>query len=100
MERPAKLAKSAVEEFISSRKGWQDVGDALEKTYTFQYYGAAVAFAVHVGFAAEKRDHHPDMHVSWGKVLIRWSTHDAGGITSLDLEMAELCDHAYAAKPA
>jgi pterin-4a-carbinolamine dehydratase len=44
--------------------------DALTKTYSFEHYGAAIAFAVHVGFAAEKRDHHPEMHISWGKVEV------------------------------
>ena len=95
MEKPAKLAPSAVEQFISSHEGWKVEGDALEKTYAFQYYGAAIAFAVHVGVAAEKRDHHPEMQILWGKVTVRWSTHDAGGITSLDVEMSVLCDHAY-----
>ena len=95
MEKPAKLAPSAVEKFISSHEGWKVKGDALEKTYAFQYYGAAIAFAVHVGFAAEKCDHHPEMQISFGKVAVRWSTHDAGGITSMDVEMSMLCDHAY-----
>jgi|SRR5450432_527792 len=95
MERPVKLSNSAVETFVSTHEGWKIVGDALEKTYAFQYYGAGVAFAVHVGFAADKRDHHPDLNISWGKVQVRWTTHDAAGITSLDLELAQLCDHAY-----
>ncbi|MBC8131598.1 MAG: 4a-hydroxytetrahydrobiopterin dehydratase [Deltaproteobacteria bacterium] len=95
MERPAKLVTSTVEQFLSSHDGWKVAGEALEKTYAFPSYGPTVAFAVHIGFAAEKRDHHPDLHISWGKVLVRWTTHDAGGITSLDVELAELCDNAY-----
>lgn len=96
MEKPIKLDSRTVEEFVSSHGGWNSEGDALEKTYLFHYYGAAVAFAVNVGFAAEKCDHHPDVHISWGKVRVRWTTHDAGGVTPLDVEMAEVCDHAYA----
>lgn len=95
MEKPTKLANTAVDAFLSSREGWTVQGEGLEKTFAFQYYGAGVAFAVHLGFAAEKRDHHPDLHISWGKVKVRWSTHDAGGVTALDLEMADVTDHAY-----
>lgn len=95
MERPTKLASNLVELFTAEHDGWSVDAGALQKTFVFQLYGAAIAFAVHIGFAAEKRDHHPEMQISWGKVTVRWSTHDAGGITALDLEMAELCDHAH-----
>ena len=95
MERPQKVAQDVVDGFLASHPGWRADGDQLEKSYAFRYYGAGLAFAVHVGFVAERKDHHPDLHISWGKVLVRWTTHDAGGITPLDLEMAELTDHAY-----
>ncbi len=96
MAKPEKLSKEAIESFVASHAGWKRDGDTLTKTYSFQHYGAGVAFAVHVGFAADKRDHHPDMIVSWGKVEVRWSTHDAGGISALDTEMAQQTDHVYA----
>jgi 4a-hydroxytetrahydrobiopterin dehydratase len=94
-KRPAKLSKADVDKFVGAHERWNAEGDALDKTYTFETYGAAIAFAVHLGFAAEKRDHHPDLHISWGKVAVRWTTHDAGGITALDVEMAQLSDHTY-----
>lgn len=97
MERPQKVSQDVVGGFLASHQGWRAEGDHLEKSYAFPYYGAGIAFAVHVGFVAEKKDHHPDLHISWGKVLVRWTTHDAGGITALDLEMAELTDRAYPA---
>ena len=97
MERPKKLTSTAVDEFLASREAWTVQAEGLEKTFAFQDYGSCVAFSVHLGFAAEKRDHHPDLHISWGKVKVRWSTHDAGGITALDLEMADVTDHAYRA---
>ena len=43
----------------------------------------------HEYYAAEKRDHHPDMELGWGKAKVAWSTHDAGGLTQLDLDLAE-----------
>jgi 4a-hydroxytetrahydrobiopterin dehydratase len=54
---------------------------------------------VRLAFAAEKRDHHPDLHVLWGRVRVDWSTHDAGGITALDTELAEIADRIYQAQP-
>jgi len=96
MGKPDKLSNEAIEKFIAGHPGWKRDGDALTKTYTFPHYGAGIAFAVHVGFAADKRDHHPDMVVSWGKVEVRWTTHDAGGISARDAEMAEQVDHVYA----
>jgi 4a-hydroxytetrahydrobiopterin dehydratase len=95
MDKPEKLSKDAIETFIAAHAGWKRDGEALTKTYSFEHYGAAIAFVVHVGFAAEKRDHHPDMHVSWGKVEVRWTTHDAGGISTLDAEMAKQVDLVY-----
>ena len=62
---------------------------ALARTFTFPDFASALAFVVKVGCAAEKRDHHPDVELGWGKARIAWSTHDAGGITQLDLDMAE-----------
>jgi 4a-hydroxytetrahydrobiopterin dehydratase len=95
MGKPEKLSQNAVDTFVTAHAGWKHEGDALVKTYTFKHYGGTIAFVVHVAFAAEKRDHHPDLHVSWGKVEVRWTTHDAGGITELDAAMAEVTDHVY-----
>jgi 4a-hydroxytetrahydrobiopterin dehydratase len=86
---------AAGERFVAEHPGWTIVSEGLEKTYPFTEYGAALAFALRVGMAADKRDHHPDLHISWGKVGVRWTTHDAGGITALDLEMAKVGDSAY-----
>jgi 4a-hydroxytetrahydrobiopterin dehydratase len=47
---------------------------------------------VRVGLAAEKKDHHPDVELGWGRARVLWTTHDAGGITSLDVELAALTD--------
>ena len=95
MAKPEKLSKEAIDKFVTAHAGWKLDGDTLTKTYTFAHYGAGIAFAVHLGFAADKRDHHPDMMVSWGKVEVRWTTHDAGGISALDVEMAQQADLVY-----
>ena len=92
MARPPRLPSAAVDAWIADHPGWAREGEALVKTFVVADFGAAVAFTVQLGFVAEKRDHHPDVLVSWGKARVLWTTHDAGGITQLDLELAEATD--------
>jgi 4a-hydroxytetrahydrobiopterin dehydratase len=94
MAKREKLTDEAIAVFTREHAGWERTreGEALAKTFAFDDYAAGMAFAVRVGFAAEKRDHHPDLGVMWRKVRVEWSTHDAGGITAVDTEMATLCD--------
>lgn len=87
-----KLGDDAVKAFVEAHDGWVASGAALRRAYRFATYGEGVAFAVAVAFAAEKRNHHPDLHIGYGSVEVVWTTHDAGGVTRLDLEMAEVSD--------
>lgn len=92
MARPSKLDPSAVDSWLSQHPGWAREGDALVRTFKLPDFGAALALAVRLGMVAEKRDHHPDILIGWGKARVLWTTHDAGGITQLDLELAETTD--------
>jgi 4a-hydroxytetrahydrobiopterin dehydratase len=92
MTKREKLSDGALSEFLGGHPGWARRGDAIVKTFAFDSYAAGIAFVVKIGFAAEARDHHPDLAVGWRKVEVAWTTHDAGGITSLDTEMAARSD--------
>jgi 4a-hydroxytetrahydrobiopterin dehydratase len=92
MTRHAKLSDEAIGAFLGAHPGWAQADGALARTLGFESYAAGIAFVVAIGFAAEARDHHPELVVGWRKVKVSWSTHDAGGITALDLEMAERTD--------
>jgi 4a-hydroxytetrahydrobiopterin dehydratase len=92
MARPAKLDDAHVSAWLASHAGWERVGQAIVRRYAFPDFNAALGFVVRVGLAAEKRDHHPDVELGWGRARVLWSTHDAGGITELDLALAEACD--------
>lgn len=92
MVRPQKLEAPEVDAWLAAHEGWAREGDALVRAYELPDFGAAVAFTVRLGFVAEKRDHHPDVLIGWGKARVLWTTHDAGGITRLDLELAEATD--------
>ena len=88
----AKLNTSDIEAWRKDHEGWSVDGDALRKRFSFADYPATIAFVTRLAFAAEKKDQHPDLVVNWGKVEVSWSTHDSGGITALDLAMAEQTD--------
>lgn len=96
MSSREKLSDDAIAAFVAANAGWARVEQggtsALSRTFSFPDYPAGVAFAVRIAFAAEGRDHHPDLLIGWRKVLVTWSTHDAGGITALDAELAQRTD--------
>lgn len=81
-----------VEAWLAANPGWSREGDALVRAYKLADFGAALALAVRLGLVAEKRDHHPDILLGWGKARVLWTTHDAGGITQLDLDLAKATD--------
>ncbi len=93
MATPSKLDLGAVDTWLKAHAGWQRQGDtAIAKDYKFQDFAAALAFVVRVAMFAEKKDHHPDVELGFGRARVLFSTHDAGGITMKDLELAEATD--------
>jgi len=94
--RPSKLDDSAVATWLAAHPGWEKVRaggqDALARSFKLKDFSEALGFVVRVGLAAEKRDHHPDVELGWGRARVVWSTHDQKGITSLDTELAEATD--------
>jgi 4a-hydroxytetrahydrobiopterin dehydratase len=93
MTRPTKLEAPLVDAWLAKHPGWARAGEgAIAKSYKFSDFEAALAFVVRVGCLAEKRDHHPDVELGYGRARVAWSTHDAGGITQLDLDAADATD--------
>lgn len=102
MARPGKLEAAVVDAWVAKHPGWECSPEgwklsgavAISRRFTFPDFASALAFTVRVGCWAEKHDHHPDVALGWGKAHVLWSTHDAGGVTQLDLDAAEACDRA------
>lgn len=97
MARPTKLDDARVDAWLKAHAGWERVGGPatpgmIARTYKLADFNAALGFVVRIGMVAEKRDHHPDIELGWGRVRVLLSTHDAGGISELDLALAETCD--------
>jgi 4a-hydroxytetrahydrobiopterin dehydratase len=95
MARPPVLDDASVTAWLSAHPGWSREGDVLVKTYRFDDFAGALAFAVRVGMFAEKCDHHPELEIGWGKAVVKLSTHEPAGLTQLDLTSAEAADKAH-----
>ncbi len=90
------LTKAAIGAALKQLDGWTVRADkdqlSLEKTYVFSGFNAAFGFMSRVALAAERANHHPEWQNVYNEVCIRWTTHAAGGVTSLDLQLAHKSD--------
>ncbi len=71
---------------------WTREGDELVKQRTLRDFAAAMTFVNGVASLAEQANHHPDIAISWNRVTLRLTTHSAGGLTPLDLDLARQID--------
>jgi 4a-hydroxytetrahydrobiopterin dehydratase len=73
-------------------KGWTFSNNCLVKEFKFKDFREAMSFMVRVSYFCEEKNHHPEWTNVYNKVSIRLSTHDAGGVTDKDFELASLID--------
>ncbi|MBI4030736.1 MAG: 4a-hydroxytetrahydrobiopterin dehydratase [Proteobacteria bacterium] len=85
-----KLPEGALKESLAKLPGWTLAknGAAISKTFQFKGFSQAWAFMSRVALLAEKMNHHPEWFNVYNRIEITLNTHDAGGITDLDLKMA------------
>jgi 4a-hydroxytetrahydrobiopterin dehydratase len=82
------LDDAAISAALDDLPGWERDGDALVRTAKLPSFPAAITVVDRVAEIAEKRNHHPDIDIRWRTLVFRCSTHSAGGITALDVELA------------
>ncbi len=87
-----RLDSEQIEEHLKLVVGWTIEDNKLTKTYQFASYSAGVVFAAAVAFRADKMDHHPDLTIGYQKVKVAVNTHDVGGISETDFELARAVD--------
>lgn len=90
------LTLDHIESSLSQLPGWKREGTELVKNYRFTSYLKGIEFVTLLAQTAESMNHHPDLFVGWRKVTVRLTTHSAGGITSLDIQMAQNAEQAWA----
>lgn len=88
MPRPARLDDAAVAEALALLPDWIREEGEIVRTYAFDAYAHGALFAAGVALLADRADHHPDLRLTYRKVEVRSSTHDAGGLTTLDFDLA------------
>jgi len=89
-----KLAGDARKAALAKLIGWSEVKDrdAISKTFAFRDFNEAFGFMTRAALVAEKLDHHPEWFNVYKTVTVTLSTHDAGGLTELDVKLAETMD--------
>ena len=87
----AKLDAAARKTALASLSGWTEVAsrDAITRKFSFKDFNEAFGFMARAALVAEKMDHHPEWFNVYKTVEVTLSTHDAGGVTELDVKLAE-----------
>lgn len=89
-----KLSGEAREQALGRLNGWiyDPAADAISHDFKFKTFSEAFSFMTRVALAAEKMGHHPEWSNVYNKVTITLTTHDAGGLTDKDVDLAEKID--------
>jgi pterin-4a-carbinolamine dehydratase len=96
----ARLDEQAIARELDALAGWSHAGGVLQRTYKTDGWPTTLMLVNAVGYYAEAADHHPDLEVHWGSLVVRLSTHSAGGVTRKDIELARLIDATARWRPA
>ncbi len=95
------LTPTEVVQRLVTAPGWRLSGDgaavAIEKAFTFVNFHETMAFVNAVAFVAHQQDHHPDLSVHYSRCVVRFNTHDVGGISETDFDCAAMVDALVAA---
>lgn len=86
------LSDSEIKSHLVTVPDWQTQSGELVRTFLFKDFRASLAFVNKVGDLAENAGHHPDIDIRYNKVRLALVTHDAGGITQKDFDLAGAAD--------
>lgn len=91
------LSLEQIHKKLQAVQGWKLVENSVVKTYRFPDFATALQLVNTVGVLAEHYDHHPDIVLKYGEATFSLTTHEAGGVTEKDLDMALEIEKAAAA---
>lgn len=86
------LSDAEIADRLGEVREWVRAGAAIERTWVFRDFPEALVFINRVGELAEQANHHPDIHNSWNRVTLSLTTHDRGGLTDKDFDLAKKID--------
>ena len=87
-----KLNPTQIKTALAAVPEWKEQSATIARTYSFKDFPAAVKFVNTVAGLAERAWHHPDIDIRWNKVTLVLTTHDAGGLTEKDFDLAQKFD--------
>jgi 4a-hydroxytetrahydrobiopterin dehydratase len=88
----SRLDEPGIAQALAQMPGWARAGSEIKRTYRFKGFREALAFVNRVGDLAEGAGHHPDIDIRYNAVTLALTTHDAGGLTAKDFELARAID--------
>lgn len=91
-EQPALLSADELSEHLAGLPAWTGDPSVLRRSVTAADFRAAIALVVAIADVAEAMDHHPDVDIRWRRLDLALSTHSAGGVTALDVDLARRID--------
>ena len=94
MARPEALDAAEIEARLAQLDGWTLEAGKLHREFRFENFVEAFGFMSSAALVAEKMDHHPEWSNVYSTVVVDLTTHDAGGVTTLDFELAAAMDEA------
>lgn len=86
------LSQKKIQAWIDNREGWKLLDKAIRKRYDFPSFRGAIVFVNRIATVADELNHHPDIEIRYDKVFLTLSTHDAGGVTQKDIDLAARID--------
>jgi len=87
-----KLTTAEIKTALATVPEWNQPGEKIVRTYQFKDFPAAIKFVNATAELAERAWHHPDIDIRWNKVTLTLTTHDAGGLTEKDFDLARKFD--------
>ncbi len=100
MSKPIKLTEAELDAELSKLPGWSVEAAKLHREYLFADFVAAFGFMASAALIAQAMDHHPEWFNVWNKVRVDLTTHDASGISLLDVKLAHAMDDLAGRQPA
>jgi 4a-hydroxytetrahydrobiopterin dehydratase len=90
--RPSLLTHAEIEEALTALPQWHHRGNSIERVFDRGDFNGSLHFVNTVGVAANRANHHPDITIQWNRVTLTLSSHDAGGLTKQDFDLAKTID--------
>ena len=99
-EQPRPYDQAQITQHLTALPGWTFADGAIRRAYKTDGWPTTLMLVNAIGYLAEAAYHHPDLSVTWGRVVVKLSTHSAGGITDKDFALARKIEDVVLWRPA